>query len=597
MAATFATKEVPRPARAQASTVYARRWYTLGVLCLSLLIIVVDSTIVNVALPTFSRQLHASSSGLQWIVDAYTLTFAALLLLAGAIADRYGRQYALAGGLAIFAAGSLAAALTNTTAELIAARAVMGVGGAFIMPATLSIITNVFTDPAERTKAIGLWSAVSGLGVAIGPVAGGWLLTHFSWDSIFLVNLPIVAVALVAGRWLIPASRAPQSGRLDLIGAALSVAAFTVATYTIIEAPGNGWLSVTTLGLAAAAVVLLALFVTWEARSDHPMLPLHLFRNPRFTGAGVSITVMFFALSGVVFLSTQIYQFVLGYSPLAAGVRALPSAAALAIFSPLGASLAKRTGPVVPVALGLTAVTAGLAVFATASATSGYGHYVLAMVIIASGIGLSMSAATSASMQELPPTMAGVGSAVNDTTRNMGSVLGVAVFGSIAASVFASRMAHLAGAHAAAGSMGAAAAAAHAAGAHGAALLQAAASAFVTGADRAVLAGAIATLAGVLIAVRTLRTRQSAPAPNLAPTVAPVSAEAHLATEVPVAAKVPEQAADLAAGPVYGPTDVPVPVAAKVPGRTADLAAGRAYRPADVPVPVTVPVLTEAGAV
>ena len=240
----------PRP-DAPASTAYARRWYTLGVLCLSLLVIVVDSTIVNVALPTFTRELHASASGLQWIVDAYTLTFAALLLLAGTIADRYGRHHALAGGLAVFAAGSVAAAFTHTTAELIAARAVMGIGGAFIMPATLSIITGVFTDPAERTKAIGLWSAVSGLGVAIGPVAGGWLLAHFSWDSIFLVNLPIVAVALVAGRWLVPASRAPQSGRLDLTGAVLSVAAFTVLTYTIIEAPGYGWLSATTLGLAA----------------------------------------------------------------------------------------------------------------------------------------------------------------------------------------------------------------------------------------------------------------------------------------------------------------------------------------------------------
>jgi MFS family permease len=294
---------------------YPRRWYTLGVLCLSLLVIVVDSTIVNVALPTLSRHLHASTGGLQWIVDAYTLTFAALLLLAGAMADRYGRHHALVAGLLIFAGGSLAAAFTRTTAELITARAVMGIGGAFIMPATLSIITVVFTNSAERTKAIGLWSAVSGLGVAIGPVAGGWLLTHFSWGSIFLVNLPIVAIALVAGHWLIPASRAPQARRLDLTGAALSVAAFTTLTYTLIEAPANGWRSATTLGLAAASVVLLALFIRRELRTDYPMLPLHLFRNPRFTGSATTITVMFFALSGTVFLSSQIYQFVLGYRP------------------------------------------------------------------------------------------------------------------------------------------------------------------------------------------------------------------------------------------------------------------------------------------
>jgi EmrB/QacA subfamily drug resistance transporter len=485
--------------------VYARRWYTLGVLCLSLLVIVVDSTIVNVALPTFSRDLHASSSGLQWIVDAYTLTFAALLLLAGAIADRYGRHHALAGGLALFAAGSLAVAFTQTAAELIAARAVMGVGGAFIMPATLSIITAVFTDNAERIKAIGLWSAVSGLGVAIGPVAGGWLLAHFSWDSIFLVNLPIVIAALVAGHWLVPASRASESGRLDLIGAALSVVAFTVLTYGIIEGPSNGWLSGRTLGLGVASVVLLVVFGVWEARSSHPMLPLRLFRNPRFTGAGVSITVLFFALSGVVFLSTQIYQFVLSYSPLAAGVRALPSAAALAVFSPLGASVAKRAGVRVPVTLGLVMVTVGLLVFGTASASSGYGHYVLAMVIVSAGTGLAMSAATSASMRELPPALAGVGSAVNDTTRNMGSVLGVAVFGSIAASVFASRMTSLGVTHSV-GSAGAAAVAAHHAGAtSGAALLHAAASAFVAGADRAVLAGVIAAAAGALIAFRAFR--------------------------------------------------------------------------------------------
>jgi Major Facilitator Superfamily len=240
------------------------------------------------------------------------------------------------------------------------------------------------------------------------------------------------------------------------------------------------------------------------------MLPLHLFRNPRFTGAGVSITVLFFALSGVVFLSTQIYQFVLGYSPLAAGVRALPSAAALALFSPLGAWLAKRAGTRAPVAVGLTGVTAGLLLFATASVASGYGHYVMAMVIISAGIGLAMSAATSASMQELPPAMSGVGSAVNDTTRNMGSVLGVAITGSITASVFAGRMADLA--HGTAGSVGAAVAVAHhAGGAYGASVLHAAATAFVAGADRAVLAAAIVTGVGVLISLRTLRTPAEVP--------------------------------------------------------------------------------------
>src|SRR5499427_286428 len=519
------TSVAPRAAQAQVRPRVPNRWATLAVLCLSLLVIVVDTTIVNVALPTLARQLHATTSGLQWIVDGYTLAFASLLLLAGALADRFGRHRALAAGLAAFAVASFAAALTRTTGELIAARAAMGVAAAFIMPATLSIITNVFTDHAERTKAIGLWAAVSGLGVAIGPVAGGWLLAHFSWGSIFLVNLPIVAVALVAGYWLVPASRAPQASRLDLTGAALSVAALTVLTYTIIEAPSNGWVSVTTLGLFAASVVLLAVFAAWEARTDHPMLPLRLFRNPRFSGAGVSITVMFFALAGVVFLSTQIYQFVLGYSPLAAGVRALPSAAALAVFSPVGAQIAKRFGVLLPVSLGMAAVTGGLALFATATAASGYGHYVLAMVIVSSGIGMAMSPATSASMQELPPAMAGVGSAVNDTTRNMGSVLGVAAFGSITASVFASQTAQLA--HGAIGSIGAAAEVAHhVGGADGAALLHTAASAFVTGADHAVIAGAIATVTGLLVALATLHAHRRTPAQAPAPAAAAVPANA-----------------------------------------------------------------------
>jgi EmrB/QacA subfamily drug resistance transporter len=488
-----------RVQRARDERIHNNRWYTLVVLCLSLLVIVVDGTIVNVALPTFARDLHAGTTGLQWIVDAYTLTYAALLLLAGALADRYGRHYALTAGLLTFGGGSLLAAFTQTATELIAARVVMGIGAALIMPATLSILSAVFTDPAERTKAIGLWSAVSGLGVAIGPVAGGWLLAHFSWGSIFLVNLPVVAIALVAAHWLIPASRGPQDGRLDVSGALLSVAALTALTYAIIEAPTNGWLSGSTMALLGAAALLFAAFAVRETRTSHPVLPLRIFRDPRFTGPAVTLTVLFFALTGTVFLSTQIYQFVLGYSPLAAGLRALPSAAALAVFSPLGAMIAKRAGVLLPVVLGLLAVAGGLVFFATATAASGYGHYVIAMVAISAGIGLAMSASTSASMGRLPREMAGVGSAVNDTTRNMGSVLGVAVFGSIAASVFASRMHGVA-------SIGAATEAARrVGGTQGASLLHTAASAFVSGADRAVIAGVVAALIGAVIAARTVR--------------------------------------------------------------------------------------------
>jgi EmrB/QacA subfamily drug resistance transporter len=482
------------------------------VLCLSLLVIVVDSTIVNVALPTLARQLHAQTSGLQWIVDGYTLAFAALLLPAGTLADRFGRHYALSGGLALFAAGSLAAAFTSTTAELITARAVMGVGAAFIMPATLSILTSVFSHPAERAKAIGVWTAVSGLGVAIGPTAGGLLLAHFSWDAIFLVNLPIVAIAIVAAHWLVPASRSPRPRRLDLIGAGISVAAFAMLTYTFIQAPADGWTSEATLLHGAAATVLLAAFTGWEMRSSHPMLPLALFRDRRFSGAALSITLLFFALTGTIFLMTQIYQFVLGYSPLAAGLRSLPSAAMLALGSPLGAHAARRFGTRVSVVTGLATMTAGLGLFAMATASSTYAHYVTAMIIVCAGMGLSLAPATESVMRGLPPALAGIGSAVNDATRNLGSVLGVAVIGSIAASAYATRLSGFtaAGQPAAAArqSVGTATAIARqVGGTHGAALFHNAASAFITGTDRGILAAAAATLIGALLAIRTLRSQ------------------------------------------------------------------------------------------
>jgi EmrB/QacA subfamily drug resistance transporter len=515
--ATPAPAPRSQPDRVRVRPAPANRWATLAVLCLSLLVIVVDTTIVNVALPTLARQLHATTSGLQWIVDGYTLAFASLLLLAGALADRFGRHRALAAGLAAFAIASLIAALTRTTSELIAARAAMGVAAAFIMPATLSVLTSVFTDRAERARAIGLWAAVSGLGVAIGPVAGGWLLAHFSWDSIFLVNLPIAGVALAAGRWLVPASRAPVPRRLDLAGAALSVTAFAALTYTLIQAPADGWTSVATIARAAAAAGLLAAFVAWEARSSAPMLPLALFRDRAFAGAAAAIMLLFFALTGGVFLLTQIYQFVLGYSPLAAGVRTLPSAALLAVASPAGARIARRFGTRVPVVAGLTLMTGGLALFATATAAATYSHYVTAMIILSAGMGLAMAPATESVMHRLPPALAGVGSAVNDATRNLGSVLGVAVVGSVAASAYTSHLGafHAAGPAATAAarqSVGAAAAIARQVGGpHGAALFHTAATAFVTGTDRGALVAAAATLTGVIVAARALRGGTAAP--------------------------------------------------------------------------------------
>jgi EmrB/QacA subfamily drug resistance transporter len=288
----------------------------LGVLCFSLIIITLDNTILNVALPTLVRDLHASNSQLQWMVDSYTLVFACLLLPAGALGDRFGRRGALQLGLAIFGIGSLLSAFASTPDQLIGTRAVMGVGGAFIMPSTLSILTNVFTDPRERGRAIGVWAGVAGIGIALGPLAGGFLLQHFYWGSIFLVNIPIAAIAIVAGKLIVPTSRDPSAPPLDLVGAALSIVALALLVYAIIEAPNAGWTSPRVLESFVASGVLLAGFVAWELHTRHPMLDMTFFDSPRFSAATVGIMLVFFALFGSTFLLTQYFQFVLGYTPL-----------------------------------------------------------------------------------------------------------------------------------------------------------------------------------------------------------------------------------------------------------------------------------------
>lgn len=505
------------------------RWLTLAVLCLSLLMTVLDTTVVNVALPTLSRGLHASSSGLEWIVDSYTLLFAGLLLLGGAIGDRYGRHLTLPVGLVVFGVGSVAAAVSSSASELIGARAVMGTGAALVMPATLSILSGVFPDPAERAKAIGIWSAVSGLGIAVGPTLGGLLLEHFSWSSIFLINLPVIAIALMAGRMLIPVSRAPLPPRIDVPGAALSVAGLSALTYTLIQAPDNGWTSTTTLAIGALSLMLLGAFAVVQLRSSEPMVDLRLFGNPRFAGASAGVMALFFALTAATFVLTQVYQFVLGLSPLQAGLRALPPAVMVAIVSPLGARLAQKTGPRAPIAAGLALATAGLGFFATASAGSGYLHYMLAMSVIGTGIGLAMAPATQSIMSALPPAKAGVGSAINDTTRNLGSVLGIAVIGSIVTSAYKTALApahnttHIA--QLARQSVGAATQVAHQLPRPlGDDLATVAHHAFVHAADHGLLAAAIVTTAGAIIAARTLPGPAPATQPAPAQQTAPASA-------------------------------------------------------------------------
>jgi EmrB/QacA subfamily drug resistance transporter len=424
--------------------VHGRRWWILGVLCLSLLIIVVDNSILNVALPTLARPaseggLDATTSQLQWMVDAYTLVFAGLLLTAGSLGDRFGRRGALQVGLAVFGLGSLLSAMASSPGQLIASRALMGIGGAFIMPGTLSLITTVF-EGRERGRAIAIWAGVAGLAVAIGPVTGGFLLEHFYWGSVFLVNLPIVGFALAAGVLIMPTSKDPTAPKLDLVGAGLSIAGLVALVYAFIEAPSKGWSDSTILGAMGGAAVLLVAFFLWERRSSHPMLDLNFFRNPRFTTASASISVLFFTLFGVIFLLTQYFQFVLGYSPLEAGVRLLPMALTILIVAPLSARIVERVGTKVVVATGLFLVAVSVGSFVQFEVTTGYENIFWRLMVFAIGMGLTMAPSTESIMGSLPPAKAGVGSAVNDTTRQVGGALGVAIIGSVLASTYGTKV-------------------------------------------------------------------------------------------------------------------------------------------------------------
>ena len=418
-----------------------QRWLALSVLCMSLLAIVIDNTIVNVALPTLVRDLHADVAELQWVVDAYTLVFAGLLLLAGGLGDRFGRRRTLLAGLAVFGLASAWAAYAGGVDGLIIARAVMGAGAAFIMPATLSLLISVFTDARERAMAIGIWAATAGLGVALGPVLGGVLLDHFWWGSIFIVNVPLTAIAVVAGRRLLPESRDPVARRIDWPGAGLSGAGLVALVWAVIEAPSQGWTSAPVLAAGALAAVALIGFVAWQRRVEEPLLDVRLFRDPRFTAATSTITVLFFALFGFLFLSTQYLQFVLGYSPSAAGVRVLPYAGAMIVFAPLSSKLVARLGTKRVATAGMLLFSVGLAIAATVSTSSGYGRLAIALLFMGAGMGLAGAPATESIMGSLPPERANIGSAVNDTTRELGGALGVAIVGSIMWSLYATQLA------------------------------------------------------------------------------------------------------------------------------------------------------------
>jgi EmrB/QacA subfamily drug resistance transporter len=403
-------------------------------------VINLDTTIVNVALPSLVRQLHASDSQLQWVVDAFNLLFASSVLAAGSLSDRFGRKGMLLAGLAVFGLASFAGGLMDNPGGLIATRAVMGVGAAMVFPSTLSLLTDVFTERGERARAIGSWGAITGVAIALGPIVGGWLLEVSDWRSIFFAMVPIAAGAAAMAARYVPTSRDPRAPGTDRNGFALSTATVGLLVYTIIEAPSHGWGSARTLGSFALTAVLAVAFAAWERRTPQPMLDLTLFRNPRFTAASASVAISFFALSGFIFLVTQMFQFLKGYGPLSTGVRLLPVASFVALSSILGTRLAVRFGTKLIVASGLFSMAAFYLWVSTTSVTTGYGTIAAQMVVLGTGMGLTSAPATEAIMGVVPRAKAGVGSAVNDATRLLGGTLGVAVIGSVYASLYASRL-------------------------------------------------------------------------------------------------------------------------------------------------------------
>ena len=440
---TSAPPTHPQPAGGTASPRWPdghpRRRQILLVLCLSLLAGVIDNTVLNTALPTLAKVLHAGTSSLQWIVDAYTLCFAALLIPAGALGDRYGRRLSLIGGLSVFALGSLAAAFAPSAGVLIVDRVVTGLGAAFVMPATLSILNAVF-PPRERAQAIAAWSAVTGVGVIIGPTLGGLLLAHFWWGSVFLVNVPIVAVALAGVLWVVPETAEAGRRSLDVVGTLLVGGALLAIVDAIIEAPTRGWTGLGTLAEAAGGLAALAIFVGWELRIEHPLIDLRIFSSRAFSAASGSVTVTFFALFGSLFVFTQYLQLVHGYSPLSAGVRALPFAFAAGAVSPLSPVLAKHLGNRTIISAGLALMGLGLLDLSTARVATGYPALAFAVALMGAGMGLVMAPASSTIMTTVPAHQASAGSAVNDTIREVGGTLGVAIVGSLAADVYRSRL-------------------------------------------------------------------------------------------------------------------------------------------------------------
>ncbi|MEU5347593.1 MFS transporter [Streptomyces sp. NPDC020766] len=422
---------------------YSRRRLALLVLCLSLLIVVMANTSLIVAAPDMTKDLGLSSSDLQWVIDGYTVPYAALMLVLGSIGDKYSRRGALVAGLVIFAGGSVMGSLVDGTGLVITARAIMGVGAAVVMPATLSLLVAIFPKE-ERARAITAWTATSGLAIAVGPLVAGWLLEDHAWGSTFLINVPIAVVAVIGALVLVPPSKAANAGRIDYVGGLLSIVSVGSLVYAIIEGPHFGWGT----GPVAAALVAgvgLPAFVLWELRHPHPMLDVRRFAQRPFSGSMLAVLFFFFGTFGAIYYSTQFLQFVLGYGALETGVRLLPLAGAVFVGAAATGRLTPKLGMKAMVVAGMAIGTVGVLLLTRIDTGSTYADFLAPMMMLGLAIGLSVSPATDTIMSSFPESELGVGGGANDTALELGGSLGIAVLGSLLATAYKDRLADLVG--------------------------------------------------------------------------------------------------------------------------------------------------------